>query len=876
MAFKFIRTGTGELSGPSMIYQIEQGFDDTAASVEEVHKTAEKAEATANKALEEATEATSVADVALKTAQDAQASAEAAQNRADEAWNAATGGGESAEAAMQRANAAYELAGTANANALSAQSKADAATTAAEEATTAASTATTAATEATATANEAISKAGTAEFAANQASSDVRMLKSIIDGLENVANEFEADSYTTSLDSFVSALVKKYMTGAITSALPDGVSAPFWFYNWSTSDLAKVFQFIQTNTGSYGRIGTPSGITMRDGEDTFYIQFKSGTSTSATSVAISCADNALTAAGQHGFTWTATSTPARGLVGTLAWDATAPDGTEITIGNRVVATVTGGNVVVSDFSPSPSTNATLALTGGTITTSSTTLEISFVWTSLDASGCTWDAWNALLGGTVTTDGVTIKYNSSNELQAKDVAIGGNASDLASARGIFDTLTKGSVDCNTLTEQGVYAIALSGSVNGPGFSAKLIVFNGKNSKFVNQMALAADAGTSGAIRVAYRSKNNEDVWSSWSEGILSGRIGDGLTVSNGIISVPEMQGVTASTDGTSGLVPPAAAGQANYVLCGAGEWRDIATLVAGDFVPDSRQVIAGTGLTGGGPLSSDVTLAVKLTNSVSLTDSTTAASATAVKSAYARGTAGVTAAGEAKTTAENALTAAGEAKTTAENAATAAGEAKTTAENAATAAGEAKTTAKNALTVANSKQPNLGFTPVQQGGGSGQDNSKIYIGHGTNGLKAQIGTTDLGNIVTTKGGAVKASQAALADRAQVANTSETLFVTGWGNTKWGSTPYGRSPLYVWCLPTGGADMEPCSPSVLSAGAANWCTYTPNVRVGRDGSVLPAGGTWRTMTSRNGEGAIMDLAGGSTVNTPGGVFMAIRVA
>jgi len=52
-----------------------------------------------------------------------------------------------------------------------------------------------------------------------------------------------------------------------------------------------------------------------------------------------------------------------------------------------------------------------------------------------------------------------------------------------------------------------------------------------------------------------------------------------------------------------------------------------------------------GLTGGGPLSADVTLAAKLTDSVSLADSTTAASATAVKSAYDRGTAGVTAAGE---------------------------------------------------------------------------------------------------------------------------------------------------------------------------------------------------------------------------------------
>ena len=415
----------------------------------------------------------------------------------------------------------------------------------------------------------------------------------------------------------------------------------------------------------------------------------------------------------------------------------------------------------------------------------------------------------------------------------DVAIGGNENDMASGRGIFDTLTKGSVDCNTLTEQGVYAVSLAGTVNGPGFSAKLIVFNGKNSKFVNQMALAAGAGTSGAIRVAYRTKNNEDVWSSWSDGILSGRIGDGITVNNGIISVPEMQGATASTSGTSGLVPPAAAGQANYALCGDGEWRDIATLVAGDFVPDSRRVIAGTGLTGGGPLSSDVTLAAKLTNSVSLTDSTTAASATAVKTAYDRGTTGVTAAGEAKTTAEN------------------------------------------ALTVANTKQPNLGFTPIQQGGGTGQGTNKVYIGWATDasGLKAQADSTNLGNIVTTAGGTIKAPQAALADRAQVANTSETLFVTGWGNTKWGSTPYGQSPLYVWCLPSGGSDMRPCSPSVLSVFSTE---ITPNVRVGTDGSVLPAGGTWRCITSRNGEGDIFDLAGGSAVQTRAGVFMAIRVA
>lgn len=386
------------------------------------------------------------------------------------------------------------------------------------------------------------------------------------------------------------------------------------------------------------------------------------------------------------------------------------------------------------------------------------------------------------------------------ITVKDVAIEGNLGDLASARGIFDTLTKGSVDCNTLTEQGVYAIALSGSVNGPGFSAKLIVFNGKNSKFVNQMALAAGAGTSGAIRVAYRTKNNEDVWSSWSDGILSGRIGDGLTVSNGIISVPEYEGATASTAGTSGLVPPATAGQQESFLTGGGVYKSALT---------------------------------KISDAIDSTDSTVASSSKAVKSAYDRGSEGISKA----TVAQN--------------------------------------SADNALAVANTKQPNLGFTPVQQGGGTGQGSNKIYIGWGSDasGLKAQAGDTDLGNIVTTAGGMTKAPRATLADRAEVANNADKLGVSGWGYTSWNSTPYTVSPLYLWCLPTGGSDMQPCSPSVLSVFSTE---VTPNVRVGNDGSVLPSGGTWRIMTSRNGEGTTMDLAGGSTVNTSGGVFMAIRVA
>lgn len=65
--------------------------------------------------------------------------------------------------------------------------------------------------------------------------------------------------------------------------------------------------------------------------------------------------------------------------------------------------------------------------------------------------------------------------------------------------------------------------------------------------------------------------------------------------------------------------------------------------------------------------------------------------------------------------------------------------------------------KTAYDLANSKQANLGFTPVQQGGGTGQGNNKVYIGWATDasGLKAQADSTNLGNIVTTEGGTVKA-------------------------------------------------------------------------------------------------------------------------
>ncbi len=47
-----------------------------------------------------------------------------------------------------------------------------------------------------------------------------------------------------------------------------------------------------------------------------------------------------------------------------------------------------------------------------------------------------------------------------------------------------------------------------------------------------------------------------------------------------------------------------------------------------------------------------------------------------------------------------------------------------------------------------KQASLGFTPVQQGGGTGQKSTKLYLGWTGANLKAQASATDLGYIVTT--------------------------------------------------------------------------------------------------------------------------------
>lgn len=180
-------------------------------------------------------------------------------------------------------------------------------------------------------------------------------------------------------------------------------------------------------------------------------------------------------------------------------------------------------------------------------------------------------------GFAGVDGKTTKADAEGVITAKDVAIGGDLADLATARGQLGPAKElgSGVDYNTVTEAGFYLINATGGVNGPlkGSAIYLHVFYSKKDALTKNLYQIAYAYSTAKDRVfvrQYRTASND--WSSWSEIISSASIGDGITIKNGIISVPEYDGATASTAGTSGLVPPAAAGEQENFLTGGGEYK----------------------------------------------------------------------------------------------------------------------------------------------------------------------------------------------------------------------------------------------------------------------------------------------------------------
>lgn len=219
-------------------------------------------------------------------------------------------------------------------------------------------------------------------------------------------------------------------------------------------------------------------------------------------------------------------------------------------------------------------------------------------------------------GLAKVDGKTTQAAADGTISAKDVAIGGNLGDLASARGQIGDLhyVSANSSLNDYTKTGQYFIPQDTSIRDtPYIACPGWLSVSTAGYFVKQEVVEFSAGKKKWMR-ATDNKNKPENWSAWTEILTTASLGDGLRITNGKLSVPEYEGATASAAGTSGLVPPATAGQHESFLTGGGEYKPALT---------------------------------KISDSVNLADSKTAASATAVKAAYDRGT-------EALTVAEAAL------------------------------------------------------------------------------------------------------------------------------------------------------------------------------------------------------------------------------
>lgn len=178
-------------------------------------------------------------------------------------------------------------------------------------------------------------------------------------------------------------------------------------------------------------------------------------------------------------------------------------------------------------------------------------------------------------GLVKPDGITAKVTEDGTITVKDVAIEGDIEDLASARGqVGNSKTQGSHDFSSgmLSEKpGMYTAINSGSTNVP--------FTGPFAEMIlgtptHRGSLLITSGRPSFPRAAISAIDMREGggFSGYNRLITEQQVGDGLTVNNGIISVPEYEGATASAAGTSGLVPPAAAGQQESFLTGGGEYK----------------------------------------------------------------------------------------------------------------------------------------------------------------------------------------------------------------------------------------------------------------------------------------------------------------
>lgn len=224
-----------------------------------------------------------------------------------------------------------------------------------------------------------------------------------------------------------------------------------------------------------------------------------------------------------------------------------------------------------------------------------------------------------IAATGAPDDVTIIKNESGKLVAQDIAIGGDPTDLASARGyIVDELLpwypgyyKTSLaDFDAATILGRYHVMVhkETTLNAP----PILLFSANTRSNDGMLIVEAMSSATGissvrryrqtfmvfgsASKIWVRHQGTSGEWGTWREIIADTNIGDGIRVTNGMLSVPEYEGATATEPGTAGLVPPATVEEKDKYLKGDGTYGS--GLAASVFTPPTESAPGTAGLVPG--------------------------------------------------------------------------------------------------------------------------------------------------------------------------------------------------------------------------------------------------------------------------------------
>ena len=472
-------------------------------------------------------------------------------------------------------------------------------------------------------------------------------------------------------------------------------------------------------------------------------------------------------------------------------------------------------------------------------------------------------------GLAKVDGKTTQADASGVITVKDVAIGGNLEDLASARGYLvdeylpefpsrtvlssfdDATTPGNFHVlwnNTTTS------APDGILNKNQYADGVLeVRDNRSASFVSSFARlmqrltiigGATRADSARIFVRTQSWGVTREWFPWVELVSYNKFGDGFRNTNGIISVPEYEGATASSAGTSGLVPPAAAGQHESFLTGGGEYKP-ALSTGGGVLTGSMQINDPANVIGSAPsTNTERGLFLADKNSVVMGgfDVIQRASDNAkYTQVYSKNSSGHITSIAAVTYED----------------------------------GTRELVADSPLQINDIQIKQVvdgGRRVIVLSGARGNqgyslrfspDTGEVYLdGRAIHGKADSAGYADTAGSAPANGGTAWAAN--------------RLRREGGVDTVWNWAGQGGQPGWLW----GGNDgvnmyvYNPANFSVNYANSAYMSTAVSGVWFGRNNQTVPSGGTWRVITSINGKIDFMTVAGGTSI--PHDWWYAVRVA